>query len=248
MKRTVACAVAVAAALAGAQASATVYLAGSGTIFGNVGNPVNAAFLTAIAGKGSVLINGSGSTADVRFYRANGIASARVRTGTDITSALLDGVALYIAIQPSEAYTSAEVTTLREFIHRGGNLLLAGSSVAASNSYVNDLLRQLRIGISLERSKLPWYTTTASLAQNATAANLLARGESSFAFARAGGLSFASGYAVTGGTPLFQRNGVSVLSMAAITVPEPATWAMVIVGAGLVGASLRRRRTVALAS
>lgn len=66
------------------------------------------------------------------------------------------------------------------------------------------------------------------------------------------GGKFGSGYLLVGGqtAPFFQSTGAAALRANQLafaagqggTVPEPASWAMLIAGFGLVGASLRRRR------
>jgi opacity protein-like surface antigen len=58
-------------------------------------------------------------------------------------------------------------------------------------------------------------------------------------------LSQSFGYAVAGGATTYgtARLGVVTLDAAVAPVPEPATWAMMIMGFGLVGGAMRRRRT-----
>ena len=46
----------------------------------------------------------------------------------------------------------------------------------------------------------------------------------------------------------FDDNGVRIVVEGAPAVPEPAAWALMIVGAGLAGVALRRRRASTLAA
>ena len=54
-------------------------------------------------------------------------------------------------------------------------------------------------------------------------------------------LSQSFGYAVAGGQAIYGNDRLGVVTLAA-GVPEPATWAMMIVGFGLIGAAARRRQ------
>jgi hypothetical protein len=57
---------------------------------------------------------------------------------------------------------------------------------------------------------------------------------------------FADGYALTGPASYYNDNGGFVTVTSSAT-PEPGTWALMMIGVGLAGAALRRRRTAVVA-
>jgi len=61
-------------------------------------------------------------------------------------------------------------------------------------------------------------------------------------------LAFGAGAGITGGAYGPSLDNVSVVGTAVAAVPEPASWAMMIAGFGLVGGTMRRRHSVLAAA
>ncbi|WP_239018228.1 PEPxxWA-CTERM sorting domain-containing protein [Sphingomonas flavalba] len=162
-----------------------------------------------------------------------------------VTDARLENVDLLFAFFPSRAFSMAETEALTAFLDRGGTLFLAGESAhdpfgnplgLASNTRINDLLAGLGSTMRLDQVSLDISDQFA--VGNEVVAHPLTAGVASFGY----GLTTT----VNGGAALFLTNDlkpfVAVETIGTAAVPEPATWAMLIAGFGLVGGAVRARR------
>jgi hypothetical protein len=158
-----------------------------------------------------------------------------------ITSGVLTGADLLVVLGRSNPFTSTETSLVRGFLFGGGNVLLTGDSdniAFGSNALTNDLLAGIGSSIRLNQ------VTQGIGDQFATGSEILAdpltAGVSSFGYGRT--------TTVSGGTTLFLNDDGNAFIAAETfgAVPEPATWAMMLVGFGAVGHTMRRRRGVAV--
>lgn len=241
------------AALACGSADATIYVSGDSNIFTNTGNSdqftevaANQRFLRNIAGS-NVLIQSSATYATPvgagigTYLTSQGITNSVLASGALLTAADFTGRSLFIGFLPSNGYTSSELTALSTFLTGGGDVILTGENSAsiftASNSAINSALQSLgssmRIGAD---SGQGGYQTATILTANAASAGTT-------------GLQYAAPSLVTGGTGLYATNTGGVFlafegTVRSPAVPEPATWAMMMLGFGSVGAAMRRRPRV----
>lgn len=162
-----------------------------------------------------------------------------------IDSTALSGADLFVAFFPSRAFTASEAGVLLSFLTSGGTVFLAGEATtntfgnplgAAQNGRINDLLAMMGSGMRLDVGSFDPSDQFATLAAGEIVADPLTAGISSFGY----GLTTT----VSGGQALFLTNDlkpfVAVERFGGV-IPEPATWAMMIMGFGLVGSALRRR-------
>ncbi|MEG8038220.1 PEPxxWA-CTERM sorting domain-containing protein [Sphingomonas sp. LR60] len=237
------------------------------------GNPGNRAFYANILGDAkrvliserTYIVPGYPSFANrnlINFYDSIGGVSVS-QTANAISSDMLQGIGLLVLQFPNAAFTSSETMAIGNFVRAGGTLLLTGEASiispvfpapdpapgVVSNTIVNDLLAGLGSSIRLGNDTIGCCGTLTAEG-NDIASTPLTKGVDNF--------KYGAVTSVSGGTALvyaptdFRRTSVLPFfaseTLIAGAVPEPATWAMMILGFGLIGGALRsRRRGVATA-
>ena len=190
------------------------------------------------------------------FYRETAGVNV-VQTAGDITTDILAGAGLLVLQFRNDAFAGDEMMAIENYVRSGGSLLLVGEASIVSTSFpapaftegsqanaiANGLLAGIGSSIRLVDDTIGCCgTLNATSAQ--IAADPLTVGVGSFRYGAA--------TSVSGGTPLFfapDANGTlkpffaTEMLDAIAVVPEPTTWAMMIVGIGLVGGATRRRRS-----
>ena len=157
---------------------------------------------------------------------------------TAVSASVLAGADLLVILARSNAFTAGETSAIRDFLFAGGNVLLTGEANnigTSANNSLNGLLTGLGSSIRLN-----------NVAQDpgdrfATGAEIVADPLT------AGVTSFGYGYTttVTGGRTLFYNDSGNAFMAAEnfmVAVPEPSTWALLILGFGAVGLGMRRQR------
>lgn len=153
-----------------------------------------------------------------------------------ITGGLLANQDLLVVLGRENAFTAGETTAIRDFLFAGGNVLLAGESNnigTGANNSLNGLLTGLGSAIRLNQTAVDPSDRFATGGD--IAADPLTAGVTSF------GYGFTT--TLTGGKTLFRTDGgLSFIATENLVapVPEPATWAMLILGFGMVGGALGR--------
>jgi hypothetical protein len=249
-----------------AAASGTLVVAGDATIAFRFNSGVqtgaaavggNVTFMeNLLGGSDTVAIFGGPSLPDYSpqleaGFNGLGKSVTRYFSSDAITADRLAGNALVLAFFPSRDFTADEAGALLGFLEAGGTVFLAGESTnnafgnpfgAAANARLNGLLAALGSAMSLEVNTLDLGDQFATVDNGRVLTDPLAQGVLSFGY----GLTTT----VAGGTPLFLTTDLlPFLSYERIAapgvIPEPATWALLIAGFGLVGGTLRRRRKAA---
>lgn len=213
------------------------------------GNVTFAQTLMAAGGGNVVRIFGGPGSPDYTGQLVAGFtgigASVSAFTGT-IDSAALSGANLFVAFFPGRSFTAPEAGALRDFLSAGGTVFLAGEATtnpfgnplgAAQNARLNGLLELMGSSLRLDVGSFDIGDQFATLGADRIVGDPLTDGIRSFGY----GLTTT----VSGGRALFLTNDFRPFVAAeshAAAIPEPATWAMMILGFGLVGRSLRRQR------
>lgn len=190
------------------------------------------------------------------FYRQ--IAGVDVvQTSGDITTSILAGTGLLVLQFRDDAFAGTEMKTIERYVRGGGNVLLVGEASiintvfpgpvftqgSQSNAIANGLLAGIGSSIRLVDDTIGCCGTFDATGVQIAAGPLTA-GITSFRYGAA--------TSVSGGTALFFAPGTDGVEKpffatemldAIAVVPEPTTWAMMIVGVGLVGGAARRRRS-----
>ena len=236
------------AALAAMPASAALFVSGDSNIINDIGiRPGNQTFMKNIVEGTRVLVhtNSVGSLAAqvpglVNYYAGLGYQVEVYSAGSIVNPVVLSDYDLYIGLAPDDAYSADELAAMSGYLAGGGNILLTGDNsenFAVLNGRINDALIGLGSGLRIAEATLDPGFNTAQL-----------QGPSPFLNGVVG-FEYAWTSQVTGGTGLFGTvtGNVTFLAVeAGNAVPEPASWAMLIAGFGLVGA-VQRRRAIAAA-
>jgi hypothetical protein len=217
----------------------------------NIGNPLTGSsgttvnpdnqdwFMNLLGGRSTVLIQNeytsfSSGTAtvsmDTFFDSIEGVSSSTF-SGT-ITSAVLNGVDLFVSALPQNAYSTDEIASMAGFLGAGGTLFLIGENDdfvqgPRANGHINAALLALGSEIRIVDAFLdPGVITTLNIEIDP-----LNAGVTSFSYGAASG--------VTGGTPLIRSLDASgrVPFVAYQRVPEPEASLLALLGVGLVAAS-----------
>lgn len=190
-----------------------------------------------------------------RFYRET--AGVQVtETSSDITTDLLAGAGLLVLQFPNDAFAGAEMMAIGDYVRAGGSLLLVGeastvnttspapplSEGSQANANLNGLLAGIGSTIRINDDTIGCcgqFTATGG----AIGADPLTAGVSTFTYGAA--------TSVSGGTALFFAPDANralqpffATEQLTATVPEPASWALMIGGIAVVGGVARRRRRV----
>lgn len=246
-------------ASAAAPASAAVFVAGDSNIYMTLttqllpsANPGNQAFFRNILDGGTKAVVQFGlvqTTVSPTFvsgyYSTLGVSTTTLAAAATVTAADLNGASLFITALPARSYTSAEISTIANFVAGGGNLLVSGehNSFTSWNNNANALLTGIGSGMQIVPDLLD--ANNLFVAQPQSTSHYLTG---------TAGFLFGATSRVSGGTGLFGTQSTNQTMLAVegaieppvAGVPEPASWAMLISGFGLVGTVLRRRRHAAV--
>ena len=190
------------------------------------------------------------------FYRETAGVDV-VQTAGDITTDILAGTGLLVLQFRNDAFAGDEMMAIERYVRSGGSLLLVGEASiinstlpapaftegSQANAIANGLLAGIGSSIRLNDDTIGIVAPTVATGA-AIASDPLTAGVTSFRYGAA--------TSVSGGKALFFAPDASgtlkpffateMLDAIAV-VPEPTTWAMMIVGVGLVGGATRRRRS-----
>ncbi|MEO1014721.1 MAG: winged helix-turn-helix domain-containing protein [Pseudomonadota bacterium] len=129
--------------------------------------PGNSAFFANLIGRGKrVVIQDTSNTGSVfivagapsidAYYRAmSGVTSRLLGSDEAVTSATLDGAALFISFLPNDEFETGEIEALSAFLAEGGRVLFLGDSFdyATNNLYINKALVALGSELSIQHYK-----------------------------------------------------------------------------------------------
>ncbi|WP_017668838.1 PEPxxWA-CTERM sorting domain-containing protein [Sandarakinorhabdus sp. AAP62] len=237
------------AALTALPASAALFLSGDSNIINRVAtNSGNQNFFRNIVEGNRVLVHtttrsatiSDGVTGLVTHYQSLGYLAEVYSAASVVNPVVLADYDLYIGLAPDDAYTADELAAMSAYLASGGNILLTGengANFASLNALLNDALIGLGSSMRLVGDTLDAGFNAAQL--QGPSPFLLGTEQFEYAFTSS----------VTGGLGLFGTAGTNATFLAVEgaggAVPEPASWAMLIAGFGLVGAVRRRQRVAA---
>lgn len=240
---------AIAATVAALPASAALFVSGDSNIFGATGTPfsgmvANQRFLLNIAGSNVLLQDSTANSLNVQvptvasYLTSQSITNNVLADGATLTAADFVGRTLFIGYAPTNGYTAGELTVMSGFMSGGGSILLTGDNsnvvFTTVNASVNAALAGLGSGMTLVSDTIDSGFNPATI----LAANAFTAGTAGFQYAATSRVSGGTAlYGTLTGSQPFLAFDLSV----APDVPEPATWAMLLLGFGIVGGALRRR-------
>ena len=229
-------------------ASAALFVSGDVNILGsklvNISNlPANQRFIKNIAGTNVLIQHSSGifdNTVEAnnvaKYLTTQSIVNTVLTSGAQLTSQDFEGRTLFIGLGSDDAYSANEMLLMHSFLNSGGSILLTGDNEIffKNNGYINEALTGLNSSMRIVTDSIDTNYHTA----NVLTANPFTAGTT--------GLQYGSTSRVTGGNGLYStatgnQTFVAFERSVAAAVPEPTTWAMGVIGFGVVGASLRRR-------
>jgi hypothetical protein len=225
-------------------ATAALVVSGDSSLLAAVDDyPGNAQFFLNILGDKIVLLH-PGQNMGITTARLSSLLSDAGRShftinyDDPITSEYLANASLYVSYINSTGWTADEALILRNFVRGGGHVLLAGDNylLAESNAAINQLTAAMGSDMQIQNDMLGGdYPGSVAMIL-----------EDNSWTAGTAGLRYMAGSHVTGGTGLYGTPEAPLQIVAYDTlsgaVPEPSTWALTILGFGLVGGRLRRRR------
>ncbi len=161
----------------------------------------------------------------------------------EISANALRGADLLVILGREFSYSADEIAAVGSFLSAGGNVLLTGESANigfASNAFTNALLAG--VGSSIRLGQVTEGIGDQFATGSEIAADELTNGVTSLGYGRT--------TTVTGGKTLFfNDSGNAFIAAEQIgAVPEPATWAMMLAGFGMIAGGLRHRRRKATVS
>ncbi len=238
------------ASLAAQPASAALFVTGDSNILGassvHINTlPANQRFILNIAGNNVLIQRSSAFYTDnttealnlSSFLQTQSINSTITDSSLELDAADFVGRTLFIGYGSEDAYTTNEVALMGSFLNAGGSILFAGenSIFSESNGFINSALTGLGSSMRIVDDAIDNvdYTTA-----NVLTSNPFTTGTTGLQFVSASYLTGGNGlYGTATGNKTFVAFDRSIRS----AVPEPATWAMMFAGFGIVGSTLRRR-------
>jgi hypothetical protein len=199
----------------------------------------NLQFLSNLAGGGQVVIHpgqfeGLAVSDLTAALGGAGISYVVLDFASPVLAADLSGAGLYIGLKRSVGWTAAESQLLRQFASGARNILATGdnSFFSAENALVTALAASLGSDVAIVDDSIDEGVRHPA---QILAANAFTLGTEGF--------DYVSTSRVTGGTALYgtEDEGIPFVAFSEIAIPEPSTWALLIAGFGLAGATLRRR-------
>lgn len=183
----------------------------------------------------------------------NGVTAAGTTTGTVWNTNSSDSFYTLFVRYPVSGPNNAPVLNPNdEPINVGvdsglSQFLLAGEGYFPGVNADSDLIYRLTLGFAGGGTLTGIYTPTTNtfLAGSAAVIDGVSYSLSDFSFRRFGGDTVQAFTATPGGDP---NDYVGSFQLSAAGVPEPSTWAMMIVGFGALGAVMRRRKVRATVS
>lgn len=207
----------------------------------------NSNFLLNISGANVLLQNSTRVFLDYQmslisdFFTSAGIANSLVAADAMLTAADFSGRSLFIGYAPDDSYSAEEITAMASFLGAGGNVLLTGENIAISG--VNDILNAALADLGSDMRIIPRSLDSGYNAATILTMNSATIGTDGFLFARTSEVTAGTAlFGTLNATPFLAVEGLDPVGPA---IPEPATWAMLIVGFGIVGLAARRRREIA---
>ena len=235
------------------------------------------------AGTVKIVSNGYNPAILNNFYNSYGGHTSTIGSGP-INTLDLTGVNLLWLIQPTSAYTGAEISAMSSYLASGGRIAFMGEHgffAPQQNLNINGALSGLGANMTIVNAILDPGFRTATVANGQILSNPLTAGVNAYEYAAfapvtisgsaqalmvgADQTSVMMAYQNIGGGSIFlitdqnvwdnaaslwpnHDNEVMFDNLVAATtgggVPEPATWALMILGFGAVGGALRRRQSV----
>jgi hypothetical protein len=214
-----------------------IFVSGDGNIIPTSTSTGNGIFFNNILNGGStvaVLNNtliSTWSTSISSYYDSQSGISASVLSGT-VTSTILSGVDLLVAVLPDDNFSGAEATAISNFLTGGGSLFLIGENGAdifdPARASINDLLGQLGSSMLLGAVTVP--NSAAVIASDP-----YTTGVTAFSFSASSGVTFNGGSALISNT-----SGDSIIAYERVgVVPTPGT--LLLAATGLIALGMRRR-------
>ena len=228
-------------------ASAALFVSGDSNIFNNITTfAPNQQFLKNISGSNVLIQNTTvpfltTQAGDISTYlTSQSITNTVLGSGSVLSAANFVGRSLFIAFGPADAYSGSEVAAMNAFLGGGGSILFTGEnndpSFATTNNAINAALTALGSGMQIVPDLIdPGFNTA-----NIITANTYTAGTAGFQYAATSRVSGGTALygTLTGNQPFLSCENCRAVTP---TVPEPATWGMMLLGFGIVGGALRRR-------
>jgi hypothetical protein len=201
-------------------------------------NPASRQFVFNLAGDGIVVLHPGQFSGFVTAPLSGALGDADIphialAYDAPVTANDLLGASLYLSYINDTGWSADEAALLKSFVRGGGHVLLAGDNngFADVNAAINDLVAAMGSDLRIENDAIGDGIggIATVMVDNAFTAGTL-------------GLRYVSASRVVGGAPLYAAGDTPFIASDDLAaVPEPSTWALLILGFGVVGAGLRRR-------